>query len=96
LPSERYDRRSLVVPGDRQPQLPKTRSQPYIAPQYDRYHNDPQRSSLPSSLRSHPIANIPELKHSAAPDMKRKYQVDQRSFYFIIKKAKKKKSNGRR
>jgi hypothetical protein len=72
LPSERYDRRSLVMPGDRQPQIPKTRSQPYIAPQYDRYQKDPQRTSLPNPPRSYPVASVPELKHSEAPYMKRK------------------------
>ncbi|KAI8578660.1 hypothetical protein K450DRAFT_245927 [Umbelopsis ramanniana AG] len=72
LPSERYDRRSLVMPGDRQPQLPKTRSQPYIAPPYDRYQNDSQRSSLPSTTRTYPIASVPELKYSDVPAMKRK------------------------
>lgn len=62
LPSERYDRRSFVMPSDRHPQIPKVPSHQYALPPLDRYQIREQQSvALYQPHREPRIASLPEL-----------------------------------
>lgn len=66
LPSERYDRRSFVMPTERYRQLPRISSSnsntQYVLPPLDRYHREPSSSThYPPAHRDTRIASLPQL-----------------------------------
>jgi hypothetical protein len=63
LPSERYDRRSFVMPTERHRQIPRVSSNQYVLPPLDRYQNrePPSPPHYTPAHRDARIASLPQL-----------------------------------